>query len=80
MLPWFGGLCLLSYLGCYPAAASGAGNLDVVPYPWAVLAVFSALVMWLAVSCRLPDDQARAEIAGPDTDHPLSTSDADRAV
>lgn len=71
VLPWFAGLALLSYLGGYPADGS-AGNLNVVPYAWIVLAVFSALIMWLAHSCRLPDDRVRSELA---TGDPEDTGD-----
>ncbi|MGH3436658.1 MAG: APC family permease [Sciscionella sp.] len=65
ILPWFGGLCLLSFLGSYPAADEGAGNLGIVPYAWAVLAVFSALIMWLAQHCRLPGARAMEIVGGP---------------
>lgn len=67
VLPWFGGLCLLSFLGGYPATSDHAGNLGIVPVPFAVLFVFSALIMWLAHSCRLPDQRVRQELTpGPD--------------
>lgn len=61
-LPWFGGLCLISYFGDYPDQSAGAGNRGAIPFGWGFLAVLglSALVYVLAVLARLPKaDTAR---------------------
>lgn len=61
VIPWLGGLALISYLGAYPEPGAGAGNLGWLPFGWSfiVVALFSAAIMWLAVSRRLP--RARVE-------------------
>ncbi len=66
VLPWLGGLALISYLGIYPAPAAGAGNLGWLPFGWSILvvALFSAAIMWLAVSCRLPRARVEQHLRG----------------
>ncbi len=61
VLPWLGLLCLISWLGSYPAPSKGAGNLGVIDFNFGFLATFllSALVMWLAQRYRLPDARVR---------------------
>jgi amino acid transporter len=61
---WMAGLALISWLGSYPDASKGAGNLDALGFGWAivVLAVFSALIMWMATSLRLPTERVEAHL------------------
>ena len=56
MLPWLAGLCLISYLGDYPAKSAGAGNRSIISFGWGFLVIFalSALVYGLALKVRLP--------------------------
>jgi hypothetical protein len=67
VLPWLGGLALISWLGSYPEPSSGAGNLGLLGLTPAigVIAVFSALIMWLAHTFRLPAARVEAHIADP---------------
>ncbi|MDN5864843.1 MAG: APC family permease [Gammaproteobacteria bacterium] len=61
---WLAGLTLISWLGEYPAREASAGNIHVLSFGWAILviAVFSALVMWLAVSFRLPKEKVEKHL------------------
>jgi hypothetical protein len=55
MLPWLGGVTLISWLGRYPALDKHAGNLgwlDMVSGV-VVIVIFSALIMGLAHALRL---------------------------
>ena len=54
VLPWLGGLALISYLGSYPDP--GKGNRGVIGFGWAflVIAALSALIYAIAVYVRLP--------------------------
>ncbi|MGH8110992.1 MAG: APC family permease [Rhodanobacteraceae bacterium] len=55
ILPWLAGLTIISWLGRYPDLSKHGGNLgylDLVP-GIIVIAIFSALIMWLAHSFRL---------------------------
>ncbi len=63
VLVWLAGLTLISYLGIY-AGSPHAGNLGVLGFGWSflVMALFSALVMWLAASSRLSPESARAHM------------------
>ncbi|MGH8150237.1 MAG: APC family permease [Steroidobacteraceae bacterium] len=67
VLVWLAGLTLLSWIGSYPAPASRAGNLGLLGLGEAVLvfAVFSALILWLAVSRSLPAERVQAYLAEP---------------
>jgi amino acid transporter len=55
VLPWLGGLTVISWLGRYPELDKHAGNLGYLGLieGVAVMVVFSALVMWLAHAFRL---------------------------
>jgi amino acid transporter len=61
---WLVGLTIISYLGNYPLAEKGAGNLGWLHLEssFAVLALFSAFIMWVALACRLPDNATRNHI------------------
>lgn len=63
---WLAGLTLISWLGAYPEDRP-AGNLDILSFGWSilVLAVFSVLVMWLAVAMRLPPTTVEAHLREP---------------
>ncbi len=52
---WLAGLTLISWLGSYPGMDAQAGNTGALGFGWAILviAVFSAVIMWLATSMRL---------------------------
>ncbi len=47
MLPYFIGLCLISYLGTF-------GGKNIIPFGWdfLIIAVFSVLVLFLAIMTR----------------------------
>ena len=70
VLPWLGGLCLISYLGSFPDPAKGAGNLGVIDFNLGFLATFllSVLVMWLAQRYRLPAERVRAQVPEEESD------------
>ncbi len=59
LLPWLGGLCLISYLGDYPEKSKHAGNLAVISFGWGFLVILAlaVLVYWLALKLRLPVEQ-----------------------
>ncbi len=63
-LPWLGGLCLVCYLGDYPAKAKGAGNAATISFGWGfvVVAALSAVVYAIAYSVRLPKHRVEAQI------------------
>ncbi|MGI8667178.1 MAG: amino acid permease, partial [Jatrophihabitans sp.] len=63
-LPWFAGLCLISYLGDFPAHSKGAGNTGTIGFGWGflILLALSAFVYWLALAVRLPKEQVEANI------------------
>ncbi|HET7569826.1 MAG TPA: amino acid permease, partial [Gammaproteobacteria bacterium] len=65
VLPWLGGEALISWLGSYPKVSAGAGNTGVLgpDVSIIVLAVFSALILWLAYATRLPADRAETHVA-----------------
>ncbi len=58
---WLGGLVLISWLGSYPDLSAGKGNLGILNLASAipVIAVFSALIMWMAYSMRLPRNRVK---------------------
>ena len=62
ILPWLGGLCLISYLGDYPEASKHAGNTATIGFGWGFLVILalSAAVYWLALRQRLPVEQVEA--------------------
>ncbi len=80
VIPWLGGLTLISWLGSYPDLSAGKGNLGILDLVTAILAIalFSALIMWIAHSMRLPrnrikeylDENWGEEPMGPDVPGP----------
>lgn len=64
VLPWLGGLCLISYLGDYPEQSKHAGNTSTIGFGvgFVVMLALSALVYWLAVRVRLSDDEVTANV------------------
>lgn len=67
VLPWLGGLALISFLGSFPDPSKGAGNLGVIDFNFGFLATFllSALVMWLAQRYRLPAERVEEMVPEP---------------
>lgn len=67
VLIWLAGLCFISWLGSYPAASKHAGNLDVLNPGWSivVIALFSLVIMWIALSLRLPPERVKAHLHDP---------------
>lgn len=65
---WLAGLSAISWLGSYPDLDKHAGNLGWLGFGWAILvvAVFSALIMWLATSMRLPVAEVEEHLHGED--------------
>ncbi|HET6586883.1 MAG TPA: APC family permease [Oleiagrimonas sp.] len=63
---WLAGLTLISWLGIYPEEHP-AGNVSVLGFGWSiiVLAVFSALVMWMATALRLPAETTKQHLSEP---------------
>lgn len=59
VLPWLGGLTVISWLGGYPELDKHAGNLGCLDLVSGVvvIAIFSALIMWLAHAFRLRGEQ-----------------------
>ncbi len=66
VIPWLGGLTLISWLGSYPDPSMGKGNLGILDMPTAMptIAVFSALIMWVAYSMRLRRDRIEENLNG----------------
>jgi len=64
VLAWLAGLAIISWIGSYPDPGHHAGNLGVLGFGWAILviAVFSALIMWMAVTLRLPTARVEAHL------------------
>jgi amino acid transporter len=64
---WLAGLTLLSWMGSYPAVSDHAGNRGVLGFGVAIVvfAVFSALILWLAVSRSLSREHMEAQLAAP---------------
>jgi amino acid transporter len=62
VLPWLGGLALVSYLGSYPDP--GKGNRGVIGFGWGfvVLAALSGLIYAMAVTLRLPRERIEEHI------------------
>jgi amino acid transporter len=63
-LPWLAGLCLISYLGDFPEHSANAGNTGDITFGWGflVLLALSALVYWLALAVRLPQQRVEENI------------------
>jgi hypothetical protein len=64
LLPWLGGLCLISYLGDYPEKSVGAGNTATLTYgpDFLVILALTLLVYVLALMVRLPKEQVEENI------------------
>ncbi|MGH8861442.1 MAG: APC family permease [Jatrophihabitantaceae bacterium] len=79
VLPWLGGLCLISYLGDYPDTATdpNAGNTHDITFGWGfvLLLALSILVYVLALRVRLP--KARVEQNIDDTAAEAAAEDAE---
>jgi amino acid transporter len=67
VLVWLAGLALISWLGSYPEPEAGAGNLSLLGFGWSILviAVFSAIIMWLGLKQRLATDKVEAHLQEP---------------
>lgn len=65
VLPWLGGLTIISWLSSYPTLSDHAGNIGVLNLEWGVLviALFSALIMWLAQSLRLRGEDVTEKLS-----------------
>lgn len=74
---WLLGLTLISWLGIYPEEHP-AGNLGILAFGWSiiVIAVFSALIMWLATAVRLPAETTREHLREPVSLEPVPETDA----
>ena len=64
LIPWLGGLCLISYLGDYPDKSSNAGNTATIGFGWDFLVILAltAAVWWLALSVRLGREEVEAHV------------------
>jgi amino acid transporter len=64
VLPWLGGLCLVSYLGSYPEKSEHAGNLGLLGFGWgfAAMLALTAVVYALALRFRLPRPVVEAHV------------------
>ena len=80
VLPWLGGLCLISWLGSFPEPSEGAGNLGVIDFNLGFLAtgLLAALVMWLAQRYRLPAGTV-AELVPDEEDSTATSTGAQRS-
>ncbi|CBL44977.1 Amino acid permease family protein [gamma proteobacterium HdN1] len=65
VIAWLAGLTLISYFGSYPDISAEAGNIGLLNgiTSTAVMAVFSAAILWMAICHRLPDEQARSHLS-----------------
>ena len=74
VMPWLSGLALISWLGTYPDPSKGAGNIGVLDITTAIptIAVFSALIMWLAYSMRLRHDRILEYVNDSWGDEPIA--------
>jgi amino acid transporter len=64
LLPWLGGLTIVSYLGNFPDKSAGAGNTGWINFEWALLvtAVLTVVVYVLAYRFRLSPEEAQEHI------------------
>jgi amino acid transporter len=62
VLPWLGGMALISYLGSYPDPSDG--NRGVIGFGWGfvLILVLSALVYAIALKVRLPRDRVQEHV------------------
>jgi amino acid transporter len=80
ILLWFAGLVVISWQGIYSSDDTPQGQQNNIGFGWAflVIAVWSALIYWLALRFRLTPEETREQIAGTPADEPegLATSEA----
>jgi hypothetical protein len=71
VIVWLIGLTGISFLGNYPTLDHHAGNLGLLNVAGSVivLAIFSALIMWLAFSLRLSPSATRTHLEGVGNAH-----------
>ncbi|HEX7339931.1 MAG TPA: APC family permease [Rhodanobacteraceae bacterium] len=64
VIPWLGGLTIISWLSRYPELDKHAGNIGLLNLEWGVvvIAIFSALVMWMAQHMRLRGQDVAAKL------------------
>jgi amino acid transporter len=64
LVPWLGGLCLISYLGTYPDKSEHKGNLGVIGFGWGfpIMLALTAIVYALALWSRLPKERVQENI------------------
>jgi amino acid transporter len=78
VLPWLGGLCLISYLGDYPDKKTdpGSSNTHTITFGWGfiVLLALSAIIYYVAVKVRLPREQVEQNI-----EHTRAEAEAEEA-
>jgi amino acid transporter len=65
LLPWLGGLALISYLGNFPDKSDGAGNRGLFSFEFSIplLLVFSVVVYAIALRTALSPEEAEEHIA-----------------
>ena len=65
LIPWLGGLALISYLGSFPEKSAGAGNLGLFSFEVSipVIFVFSLVVYAIALRTALSPEEAEQHIA-----------------
>ncbi len=64
LVPWLGGLCLISYLGTYPEKSEHKGNLGIIGFGWGfpIMLALTAIVYGLALWSRLPKERVQENI------------------
>jgi len=64
LLPWLGGLCLISYLGDYPEKSKHVGNTGTIGFGWGFVIVLAltALVWFIALRVRLPREMVEENV------------------
>jgi amino acid transporter len=64
VVPWLGGLCLISYLGTYPEKSEHKGNLGLIGFGWGfpLMLALTAIVYALALWSRLPKERVQENI------------------
>jgi amino acid transporter len=65
LLPWLGGLALISYLGSFPDKSDGAGNRGLFSFEFSIplVLVFSIIVYAIALRTALSPEEAEEHIA-----------------
>jgi amino acid transporter len=65
LLPWLGGLALISYLGSFPDKSDGAGNRGLFSFEFSIplILVFSIIVYAIALRTALSPEEAEEHIA-----------------